>query len=329
MDSLLSDLVALIARKLSDITLCLLTGTSRTLQSIVTTLLLSHHFNWLRTQDRLLVSAVHMEQDWVTIYRTISIALRLNNPFTDDVLRSSICLRLLLSSPVTDPRVEYNATLPRACAGGYTEAVNILLQDKRVNPESRRNRGFVDACELGHTEIVRLLLARGIDPTSRNHEGFFVACKLGHVEIVRLLIEVNQEVDQEDDRKSIVEASSRGHCQVVQILLRRKTRINRYSLAFEAACKFGQFVVASSLIDDGRVDVLELDEFTLSSLGTSGIFLMACKEGYEDIVRMLLDDGRIDPSRDNNKALRQSRKANHWNIVNLLLSDSRVSAAVN
>ena len=42
------------------------------------------------------------------------------------------------------------------------------------------------------------------------------------------------------------------------------------------------------------------------------------------MIKLLLDDGRIDPSINNNFAIRIASSNGHFNIVKLLLNDTRV-----
>ncbi len=57
------------------------------------------------------------------------------------------------------------------------------------DPSVRGNEALVTAVDLGHTEIVRLLLEGGrVDPSARKNECIRIACKKGHHNIVRLLL---------------------------------------------------------------------------------------------------------------------------------------------
>ena len=81
-----------------------------------------------------------------------------------------------------------------AASGGHVAVAAYLLdQGAAVNQRIRGalRTALYMACERGHGEVVRLLLARGADPTLSDGEGYtplIIASLTGHVEVVRCLL---------------------------------------------------------------------------------------------------------------------------------------------
>jgi ankyrin repeat protein len=70
-------------------------------------------------------------------------------------------------------------------------AVRIMLEsnhDGIIHFTNRNHYGFQKACELGHVEIIKLLLPyEEIDPTASKNFAIRIADVMGHTEIVNLL----------------------------------------------------------------------------------------------------------------------------------------------
>ena len=82
-----------------------------------------------------------------------------------------------------------------ACDAGHADVARLLLAlppNRGVNPAALSNDALLWACRNGHTEIVELLLAlplsRGVNPAATETSALWWACWGGHVEIVRLLL---------------------------------------------------------------------------------------------------------------------------------------------
>lgn len=81
-----------------------------------------------------------------------------------------------------------NYALLKACSGGHTDIVRMLLSDPRVDPSCRLNKPIIRACEEGHLEIVRLLIMdHRLFPTN------FSTClqrasRFGRFEVVKMLL---------------------------------------------------------------------------------------------------------------------------------------------
>ncbi len=128
-----------------------------------------------------------------------------------------------------------------------TKVVNVLLEEKgiRVNAQTYfRDTALHMAAWGGHTDIVKILLARGadFDTDSRStvYESFFkditgqryfalhLAAHGGHIDIVELLLAGDDKVNMRfgGDATALLFAAKGGHTNVVKILLARNADVN-------------------------------------------------------------------------------------------------------
>ncbi len=76
-----------------------------------------------------------------------------------------------------------------ACCFGYSDIVERLLQDERVDTSQRHSRALRRAVGGGYTTIVKALLEHGkADPAAHHSEALRLACAKGHADIVDLLL---------------------------------------------------------------------------------------------------------------------------------------------
>ncbi|QIV94304.1 ankyrin repeat domain-containing protein [Allofrancisella frigidaquae] len=81
-----------------------------------------------------------------------------------------------------------------SCENGHTEIVKLLLAKANLDinrPISTGSTPLYISCENGHTEIVKLLLAKNAvinKPIDGGYTPLFIACNKGHIEIVKLLL---------------------------------------------------------------------------------------------------------------------------------------------
>ena len=119
-----------------------------------------------------------------------------------------------------------------------------------------------EVCEVGHTEVVKLLLAQdGIEVNkARTDDGttpLFMACQEGHFEVVKLLlaqdgIEANKACTA-DGSTLLYMACQQGHSEVVKLLLAQdgievnKARNDQVTPLY-MACFIGHLAVAHVLV---------------------------------------------------------------------------------
>jgi ankyrin repeat protein len=189
-----------------------------------------------------------------------------------------------------------------------------------------------DACERGHTAIVRLLLAvpkKNNDGSSHfsffqsahndklpdyevninkfsetGNNAFHIACRVGHVAIVQLLLadprlEVNKVSKVVGNRATAFYfACSRGHWEIVQLLLAHPQvdvnlpRAYDRETPFFAACENNHVTIVDLLLADRQVNVNLCPAYFKQTP-----FFIACREGHTDVVRSLLNSGKANTSK--------------------------------
>ena len=122
--------------------------------------------------------------------------------------------------------------LGRACQMGHIDIVRILLADPRVDPSDYDNFAIRKASQYGRFEVVKLLLADPrVDPTVYDNKAIRWASRYGRLEVVDLLL-ADSRVDPSDyDNKAIRWASANGHFEIVKLLL-ADPRVDASSAAY-------------------------------------------------------------------------------------------------
>jgi ankyrin repeat protein len=157
-------------------------------------------------------------------------------------------VRLLMADPRVNPADKNSIALYWAAINGYPNVVRLLLNDPRINPVM----SFLEACEEGQTESVRILLAdRRVDPSVNRNQAIIKASSKGHVEIVRLLMADPRVNPTDGNNAPIYWATVNGYPEVVRLLLTDQ-RINPVN-AFSAARQHRKIVIARLLENDLRI----------------------------------------------------------------------------
>lgn len=215
-----------------------------------------------------------------------------------------------------DPSSENNYAIRMACKNGHLQVVKLLLEDGRVNPFTDNSYPIKIASENGRTDVVRLLLQHNKFVISGDH-GYTLklAAANGHLEIVKLLMDAGKYTDN-FLTISLMEASNRGHEDVVYFLLERLKLYESGTLILDVMVYYGCTIAAKILLEDEDV------------VPSANLLKIAARKGYSEIVLMLLNDGRFDPSMNNNYALRWARDNKHFDVVALLLEYERVQKSM-
>jgi ankyrin repeat protein len=90
------------------------------------------------------------------------------------------------------------------------------------------------ACAVGHTRIVKMLLASGARVEARNADGgtcLVVAAQVGHVDVVAALLDAGADIEWPSaaaagGKMALCVAASGGHTAVVKLLLKKDARID-------------------------------------------------------------------------------------------------------
>lgn len=123
------------------------------------------------------------------------------------------CVRWLVEG--ADPNASESKALRRAAEHGRFDIVKFLVA---YAPQKDIQRGLVKAAWEGHAPIVALLLDHCIsDHTAEHNEALYRASSRGHVDIVTLLLPVADPLDQFS--RCLLRATVNGHMDCVQLLL--------------------------------------------------------------------------------------------------------------
>ena len=156
-------------------------------------------------------------------------------------------------------------------------------------------RGRAVACGRGHTVVVDVLLAHGLDvnePTSQGNSPLLTASKHGRDSVARQLLHHGADPNQLYNGVSpLFVACSGGHGAVVGALLDGGARVNQAahdgSTALFVACENGHEDVVSALLKGGAA----VGQAT--NKGAVPLFI-SCQSGHAGVVKLLLAHGGVD-----------------------------------
>lgn len=168
-------------------------------------------------------------------------------------------VHLLLEDGRFDPSTENHAALRTAIRNGYTDIVESLLADPRVDPTAIVGyNALQDASERGHTAIVRMLLVDPrVDPSVDDNVALRVACARGFTELVEVLLADTRVDPSARNNYAIRWASVNGHVAIVKRLL-MDPRVdpsveNNYAVRWANTSKLTEIV--DLLMEDPRVSL--------------------------------------------------------------------------
>lgn len=185
-------------------------------------------------------------------------------------------------------------SLSAASREGFTDVVELVLKDERVDPSASNNQAIILASENGRSKIVDLLLnAKNFIPGGN---AIYSASASGNVEILKKLLEYKKE-----------DPSGNGNILTFDPAANNNSAIIRASdLGFDQVIKI--------LLSDPRVDPSDDDNAAI---------INASSGGHTKIVEMLLQDPRVDPTAKNNKAIRLASRNTNPEIIDMLLKYER------
>ncbi|CAH6421571.1 Hypothetical protein POVR2_LOCUS395 [uncultured virus] len=178
------------------------------------------------------------------------------------------------------------------------------------------------ACRLGYNQVAsRCLLEEKIDLTSEVPSCLNIACWSQQVETVKLLLADTRMDPSVGDSRSFILAATRGHPEVVEVLMRDGRCDINIQQGWVPECEktpvdeAKYLEVARLLLSDPRFDPAMYDSWYLIS---------ACIIGHTSVVEVLLKDGRADPTVLNYQAVHEAWNREHKEILDMLLADQRV-----
>ncbi|KAJ3251027.1 hypothetical protein HK103_002923, partial [Boothiomyces macroporosus] len=291
-------------------------------------------------------------------------------------------VKLLLKDPRVDPCCFNNRALEIACRTNIA-MVQVLLDDKRTFSKFAvvcasykgnlpivqlllqddrfilTNRALRDAVTMGHTEIAKLLVEKGLDPSVDDNLNIQRAAQNGHYSLVEYLLRDPRVDPASKNNQAVGQAARRGYLDIVKLLLTdKRVKVNNRSIV-EAAIgghfetvefltiEFDIVAVDSALNDKlgiycacvhrGKLDILDLVHPFLEKSPTieeypykarlQSAFIKAARKGYTKVVKFLVQNAKVNPSIENNSAFMYAVKRGHDDIVAFLLEQSSVDPA--
>ena len=211
---------------------------------------------------------------------------------------------------------------------GHVEIVRVLLE-RGANPDvqdGRERTALHWGLKEGHLEVAELLLERGATANTADVTGqapLHLASREGHVVITQLLLKQGADPNAKDGsgRSSLHWASQEGHLEVAQLLLNKGAN-------WSTGDNSGQ-VPLHLASQEGRLDVAQLlikDRFSLRHMDRRRQvpLHLASQEGHLEVAQLLLDKG-ADPDWVDYLGLTPlhwASRAGHYHLVQALLARS-------
>ncbi|GAX85862.1 hypothetical protein CEUSTIGMA_g13278.t1 [Chlamydomonas eustigma] len=202
--------------------------------------------------------------------------------------RNTAVLGRLLELPRPSLDDDLSDALSVAIERGFHETVQLMLQKW---PELNTPDALFQAVDLGHEDIVRLILGCPTNPQKANVKdghALVTAAGKGLTKIVRLLLEWPENAPRADcqDGQALVEAAYYGHLDVVPLLLEWPKNAPR------ADCRDGDALVYATW--KGHLDVVRLllewpENAPRADCQDGQALVYAVTYGHLDVVRFLLE----------------------------------------
>lgn len=226
---------------------------------------------------------------WVTLEKRRCIGLWSGVP-------QSVCGLLIEAGSLVDqlslPRFFGGvAPLHMACQRGHLEILRMLLA-ARADPDQAScdgGRPLSIASSRGHLEVVRLLLDAGakLEHSGSHSSGhpLLLAAQRGNLEVLRMLIAAGADVNRATNLgyTPLLVATQRGHCEAVRVLIEAAADVNRRTLA-------GSSPLYQACRDGTRhiAQLLLTAKASIHNTWDTSPFIAACVEGHLDLVKLLL-----------------------------------------
>jgi len=181
-----------------------------------------------------------------------------------------------------------NIALQIAVEKGDSEITSCLT--KNIDGEDLK-RVFLRASELGHENLVRLCLQKGVNINAVDAEGntaLHLAVQCNKVEIVEYLLEegANVNIVNNAGYQPISEAISGGSSQIIKVLLDKNPEISNQTID-----RFKRINGGSSGYDEANLLVLKSGIIPLNANERNRLFFKVVRSGQEKVMEFLLDSG--------------------------------------
>lgn len=232
--------------------------------------------------------------------------------------------------------INYDSLLYRACDAGATDIAKLCIEAEAKNIEKttffgmKSSTSFIAAASKGMTDIVKLILERGLvqdinEEDMGGHTALDYASEIGNIEMAKLLIKWNADnVNDGFGRNALYYACWTGNIEMAKLLITWQLEKNvavDNSKAFHAAILRGATEIAKLMFDNSLITDADINqkingnpsgtpldialfggkyncaEWLISKNAVAekvcsrGVFFWASTHGQVDVLRVVLDNG--------------------------------------
>jgi ankyrin repeat protein len=235
--------------------------------------------------------------------------------------------------PVTSTRPQKGKALYNSCEKGAVSKVRKLLREPNLDVKYRRHSksALHIACELGHAEVVELLLRASKFPLNEiahysHHTPLTTACFHGRFEVTDILLDCE---DIAVPNNIVALACASGDVETIQLLLASPkvaaaAEFQGSTRALNSACEKGFIDVVKLLLADPRISLKNRDG------GCDPPLYAACRAGDEEIANLLIQHPKCDVNDmgHNGTALYAAVESTRPNIVTRILAQEKFDPSI-
>lgn len=215
--------------------------------------------------------------------------------------RMIVSMLLQAGAPV-DPRGSHgqDSALIEAADAGHADIVEMLL-DRKAKIDQRdanANTPLMLAAAMGHSSVVRLLIARGANPNCTNkagqsafHYALNAAGQDGEAIALSLMPFIRLEQPTSKGQTPLFACIQSGHHRLVQQLIERGANVrhtdNNSATALHEAARAGEVDMVRLLLGKGA------SAEAVDNKGRTALHV-ACKQGCVEAARLLIGQGQVD-----------------------------------
>jgi len=164
--------------------------------------------------------------------------------------------------------------------GDFLGMKYLIKHNKYFRYYDNDNNSLVVASKIGHLEMVKFLVRKGVNIDHEKNNAVILASEYGHLSIVKFLVYKGADIKAQDNA-AIVWSSRNGKIDVVKYLVSLGANVNaQCNLAIIWACGNGHLNVVKYLVENGANVIARGNNLALNR---------AIENNYLDIVEYILD----------------------------------------